>query len=42
MVGKGSLSMLYNEYLLEQILVIPDMAEMLQKPAWEWLMGCVM
>lgn len=33
--GKDSLLMFYNEYLVVQILFIPDMAEILQKPAQE-------
>lgn len=33
--GKDSLLMLYNEYLVVQILFILDMAEKLQKPAQE-------
>lgn len=35
MVGKDSLSPFYNEYLMIQISFIPDMAELLQKPAQE-------
>lgn len=40
-VGKGRLSMFYNEYAVVQILLIPDTAAMLQKPAQEqpWMMG---
>lgn len=33
--GKDSPLMFYNEYLVVQILFIPDMAEKLQKPAQE-------